>query len=325
METMIIGRTMWLMLAGTLAAIALPGMITNKFIIDILTLILFSAFLGQSWNILGGYAGQFSFGGVVFFGTGAYASSILLTTFGIDPWIGVFAAIAAGVAVAAFIGFVSFRYGLRGSYFALITLAFSEVFRTIANSVEFTGGGVGIFIEHQPSLARLQFDHPAGFYYVALVMTLISLAIPMWFERSRFGARLIAIRENEDAAEALGVNAFRCKMYAIMITGGMGGAAGTFYAQKYLYLDPPIAYGVAQSIEMLLVTIVGGLGTVFGPLVGSFVLHGVNEVSRHYISEPGLSLIVYGVILVGIVGFLPDGLIGLFKSRVKKISGDDDA
>lgn len=307
-----------MMIAGTFIALALPVIISNKFYIDILTLILFSAFLGQSWNILGGYAGQFSFGGVIFFGTGAYASSILLTTYGIDPWIGVFGAIAAGVATAAFMGFLSFRYGLRGSYFALITLAFSEVFRTIANSVEFTGGGVGIFIEHKPSLARLQFDDPAGFFYLALFMTLISILIAMWLERSRFGARLIAIRENEDAAEALGVNAFRCKMYAIMITGGMGGAAGTFYAQKYLYLDPPIAYGIAQSIEMLLVTIVGGLGTVFGPLVGSFVLHGINEVTRHYISEPGLSLIVYGVILVAIIGFLPNGLIGIFKKRKTK-------
>ncbi len=307
-----------MMIAGTFIALALPVIISNKFYIDILTLILFSAFLGQSWNILGGYAGQFSFGGVIFFGTGAYTSSILLTTYGIDPWIGVFGAIAAGVATAAFMGFLSFRYGLRGSYFALITLAFSEVFRTIANSVEFTGGGVGIFIEHKPSLARLQFDDPAGFFYLALFMTLISILIAMWLERSRFGARLIAIRENEDAAEALGVNAFRCKMYAIMITGGMGGAAGTFYAQKYLYLDPPIAYGIAQSVEMLLVTIVGGLGTVFGPLVGSFVLHVINEVARHYISEPGLSLIVYGVILVAIIGFLPNGLIGIFKKRKKK-------
>jgi len=327
METVMarVDRTTWLMVGGTLVAIALPAVISNKFIIDILTLILFSAFLGQSWNILGGYAGQFSFGGVVFFGTGAYASSILLTTFGIEPWIGIFAAIAAGVAMAAFIGFVSFRYGLRGSYFALITLAFSEVFRTIANSVEFTGGGVGIFIEHKPSLARLQFDHPAGFFYIALAMTVISLVIAQWLERSRFGARLIAIRENEDAAEALGVNAFRCKMYAIMITGGMGGAAGTFYAQKFLYLDPPIAYGIGQSVEMILVTIVGGLGTVFGPLVGSFVLHGVNEVSRHYISEPGLSLIVYGVILVAIIGFMPNGLIGMFKKRHKKPGGRDRA
>ena len=314
-----------LCLVGLMVALFIPQFINNNFYIDVLTLILFSAFLGQSWNILGGYAGQFSFGGVVFFGPGAYASSILFKTFGVDPLIGIFGAITAGALMGALIGFISFRYGLKGSYFALITLAFAEFFRIIANSVEFTGGGVGIFIDHKPSLANLQFNDTSGYYYLALLMTVISLLIAWWLERSRFGASLVAIRENEDAAEALGVNAFRCKMYAICISGALGGAGGTFYAQKFLYLDPPIAYGISTSVEMLLVTIVGGLGTVFGPLVGSFVLHGINEVARHYLEAPGLSMIVYGIILVGIVGFLPDGLIGLFRSKVKKISGDDDA
>jgi branched-chain amino acid transport system permease protein len=314
-----------LCLAGLVLALALPQIIANNFVIDVLTLILFSAFLGQSWNILGGYAGQFSFGGVVFFGTGAYASSILLQTFGINPWIGIFAAIAAGAAMGAFIGFVSFRYGLKGSYFALITLAFAEFFRIIANSVEFTGGGVGIFIDYTPSLARLQFRDPSGYYYLALLMTVISLLIAWWLKRSRFGASLLAIRENEDAAEALGVNAFRCKMGAICISGAMGGAGGTFYSQKFLYLDPPIAYGIGTSVEMLLVTIVGGMGTIFGPLVGSFVLHVINEVARHYLEAPGLSMIVYGLILVVIVGFLPNGLIGLFAKKAKPIAEEKNA
>lgn len=314
-----------LCLAGLTLALFLPQIINNSFIIDVLTLILISAYLGQSWNILGGYAGQFSFGGVVFFGTGAYTSSILSGTFGIDPWIGIFAAILAGALMGAFIGFISFRYGLKGSYFALITLAFAEFFRIIANSVEFTGGGVGIFIDYAPGLAQLQFASPTGYYYLALFMTVISLLIVWWIERSRFGAQLVAIRENEDAAEALGVNAFKGKMYAICIAGAMGAAGGTFYAQKFLYLDPPIAYGIGTSVEMLLVTIVGGLGTIFGPLVGSFVLHGINEVARHYLEAPGLSMIVYGLILVIIVGFLPNGLIGLFQSKAKKSRGKQDA
>ena len=321
----LISRNGLLCLAGLVVALLIPQFINNKFYIDVLTLILFSAFLGQSWNILGGYAGQFSFGGVVFFGTGAYASSILFKTFGIDPWIGIFGAIAAGALMGAFIGFISFRYGLKGSYFALITLAFAEFFRIIANSVEFTGGGVGIFIDHNPSLAQLQFNDTSGYYYLAMAMTVISLLIAWWLERSRFGASLVAIRENEDAAQALGVNAFRCKMYAICISGAMGGAGGTFYAQKFLYLDPPIAYGIGTSVEMLLVTIVGGLGTVFGPLVGSFVLHTINEVARHYLEAPGLSMIVYGLILIGIVGFLPNGLIGLVRSTLKKFSGGGNA
>jgi branched-chain amino acid transport system permease protein len=275
-----LNRTTLLILGGGALALALPAIIVDKYIIDVMTMILFSAYLGQSWNILGGYAGQFSFGSVVFFGTGAYTSSILFTTFGVDPWIGMIISIFTGAAVGAFIGYLSFRYGLRGSYFALITLAFAEVFKTLANWVEWTGAGVGIFIQHEPGLARLQFDHPAGYYYLALLLTAISLAIAWWLERSRFGAYLVAIRQNEDAAEALGVNAFRCKMYAIMISGAMASVGGTFYVQKFLYIDPPIAYGVATSVEMLLVAIVGGMGTVFGPLVGSFVLHSVNEFTR---------------------------------------------
>ena len=305
-----------------LAAALAPVGISSKFYLDVLTLIFFTAYIGQSWNILGGYAGQFSFGGVMFFGTGAYTSSILLVTFGIPPLIGIFAAVLMGAFLGFLVGYLSFRSGLRGSYFALITLAFAELLRVLANSVEFTGGGVGLFLTYAPGLKNLQFVSPTGFYYFSLFLLVISLAIALWLERSRFGAQLVAIRENEEAAEALGIDTLKCKLYAIMIMGGMGGAAGTFYAQKYLYIDPPISYSIALSVEMLLVSIVGGLGTVFGPLIGSVVLHVVNEVARHFIDTPGLSLIVYGVILIFIISYLPNGLVGLFrKTRGKKEDG----
>ena len=305
-----------------LAAALAPVGISSKFYLDVLTLIFFTAYIGQSWNILGGYAGQFSFGGVMFFGTGAYTSSILLVTLGIPPLIGIFVAVLMGAFLGFLVGYLSFRSGLRGSYFALITLAFAELLRVLANSVEFTGGGVGLFLTYAPGLKNLQFVSPTGFYYFSLFLLVISLAIALWLERSRFGAQLIAIRENEEAAEALGIDTLKCKLYAIMIMGGMGGAAGTFYAQKYLYIDPPISYSIALSVEMLLVSIVGGLGTVFGPLIGSVVLHVVNEVARHFIDTPGLSLIVYGVILIFIISYLPNGLVGLFRrSRGKKEDG----
>ena len=306
-----------MLLVSAVVLLLAPYFIESKFYLDVLTLIFFTAYIGQSWNILGGYAGQFSFGGVMFFGTGAYASTILLTTFGVPPIIGIFAAIFAGAGLGFIVGYMSFRSGLRGSYFALITLAFAELLRVLANSVEFTGGGVGLFLTYAPGLHNLQFDTPVGFYYFSLLLLAISILIALWLERSRFGAQLAAIRENQDAAEALGIDTLRCKIYAIMIMGGMGGAAGTFYAQKYLYLDPPIAYSISLSVEMLLVTIVGGMGTVFGPLIGAFVLHIVNEITRHFLDTPGLSLIVYGVILVLIISYLPNGLMGLFKSRSK--------
>ena len=317
-------KTVLLILFGLFSAALAPVVISSKFQLDVLTLIFFTAYIGQSWNILGGYAGQFSFGGVMFFGTGAYTSSILLTSFGVPPIIGIFAAIFMGAFLGLIVGYLSFRSGLRGSYFALITLAFAELLRVLANSVEFTGGGVGLFLTYAPGLHNLQFNSPTGFYYFSLVLLVISLAIAMWLERSRFGAQLVAIRENEDAAEALGIDTLKCKIYAIMIMGGMGGAAGTFYAQKYLYIDPPISYSIALSVEMLLVTIVGGMGTVFGPLVGSFFLHIVNEFARHFIDTPGVSLIVYGFILILIISFLPNGLVGLFR-RTRKKKDDNDA
>ena len=317
-------KTVFLILFGLFSAALAPVVISSKFQLDVLTLIFFTAYIGQSWNILGGYAGQFSFGGVMFFGTGAYTSSILLTSFGVPPIIGIFAAIFMGAFLGLIVGYLSFRSGLRGSYFALITLAFAELLRVLANSVEFTGGGVGLFLTYAPGLHNLQFNSPTGFYYFSLVLLVISLAIAMWLERSRFGAQLVAIRENEDAAEALGIDTLKCKIYAIMIMGGMGGAAGTFYAQKYLYIDPPISYSIALSVEMLLVTIVGGMGTVFGPLVGSLFLHTVNEFARHFIDTPGVSLIVYGFILILIISFLPNGLVGLFRKTRKK-KDDNDA
>ena len=317
-------KTVFLILFGLFSAALAPVVISSKFQLDVLTLIFFTAYIGQSWNILGGYAGQFSFGGVMFFGTGAYTSSILLTSFGVPPIIGIFAAIFMGAFLGLIVGYLSFRSGLRGSYFALITLAFAELLRVLANSVEFTGGGVGLFLTYAPGLHNLQFNSPTGFYYFSLVLLVISLAIAIWLERSRFGAQLVAIRENEDAAEALGIDTLKCKVYAIMIMGGMGGAAGTFYAQKYLYIDPPISYSIALSVEMLLVTIVGGMGTVFGPLVGSFFLHIVNEFARHFIDTPGVSLIVYGFILILIISFLPNGLVGLFRKKRKK-KDDNDA
>jgi branched-chain amino acid transport system permease protein len=305
------------------AAAALPFVLPSNYAVNVATMILFAAFLGQAWNIAGGFAGQTSFGHVVFFGTGAYASTILQISWGWNPWLGWIAAAVAGGIVGLAIGVLAFRAGLRGSYFALITLAFAEVFRILANSVGFTRGGLGLLITADARAANMQFKDPRWFYWIALGLVLASLAIAWWLKRSRFGARLAAIRENEDAARALGIDTFREKTLCLGISGAMAGAGGTFYAQKYLYIDPTIAYGVEKSVEMLLVTMIGGAGTVFGPLVGSAVLGGVGELTRAYATGQGLSLVVYGAILIAIVAWLPDGLIGLFARRAKRRDGAD--
>ena len=315
-------RATFLLLAFAVAAL-MPFLLPSNYALNVGTMILFAAFLGQSWNIAGGFAGQTSFGHVVFFGTGAYASTILQMTWGWNPWLGWVAAALAGGAVGLAIGAVAFRAGLRGSYFALITLAFAEVFRILANSAGFTRGGLGLLITADPRAANLQFKDPRWFYWIALALVVVSLAIAWWLKRSRFGARLAAIRENEDAARALGIDIFREKTLCLGISGAMAGAGGTFYAQKYLYIDPSIAYGVEKSVEMLLVSMIGGAGTVFGPLVGAAVLGGVGELTRAYATGQGLSLVVYGAILIVIVAWLPNGLIGLFAGRAKRRGAAD--
>lgn len=298
--------------AGLAVALAVPHLVRSEFWLGFLITVLLFAALGVAWNILGGYAGQFSFGHAAFFGTGAYATSVLHIGFGLNPWLGLAAAALAGGVVALVIGYLSFRYGLRGSYFALITLAFAEVLRILANWADFTGGGVGLYVPLRVGFANLQFASKTGYYYFALGITVLALAASWVLERSRLGAQMMAIRENEDAAQALGVNAFACKLKAIVLSGALTGIGGAFYAHYYLYIDPTIAYGPGVSVEILLVPIIGGLGTVFGPLLGSAVLHGAGELARRLMGDaPGLNLIFYGVLLVVMVRFMPDGLMGL--------------
>lgn len=321
-------RLLALFLVFGLIALA-PMLIRQDSLLNLVIMTLYAALLGQAWNILGGYGGQVSFGHAAYFGTGAYTVAVLQVEFGFNPWIGLAAGGAAAAAVGAFIGLCTFRYGLRGSYFALVTLAFAEVLRILSNSVAFTGAGVGLLIPLERSAANFQFLSKAGFFWVIWVMTFAAFLTVWKIGNSRFGAQLTAVRDNEDAARALGVDAFRVKMGAIMLSGFFTGLAGVFYAQYYLYLDPHIAYGAAISVESLLVPIIGGMGTLFGPLLGAAALQGLSELSRAVIGDaPGISLVLYGVLLVIMVLFMPRGLAGLaagspFRKRVRQPRAGD--
>jgi branched-chain amino acid transport system permease protein len=310
---------------GVLVLIAYPWVFSSNYAINVGFLVLFAGYLGQTWNIAGGFAGQTSFGHVVFFGVGAYVSTILQTTYGVNPWIAWPFAALGGALVGLIIGVLSYRAGLKGSYFALITLAVAEVGRIVANSAPITKGGLGVLLRADQRPANFQFRDPVWFYYIVLALCLFSLLIAWHLTRTRFGARLAAIRENEDAAQALGIDSFREKVKCLTLSGGLCGAGGTVYVQKYLYIDPSIAFGVDKSVEMLLVSMIGGAGTVLGPLIGSGVLHSLGEVTRDLGNIlPGvsnaqpLSIIVYGAVLIAIVAWLPDGLMGLFAKRRKE-------
>ena len=312
----------WALHLGVLTvAILFPFVFPSNFMVNFGVMALFYAFIGQSWNISGGFAGQLSFGHVAFFGVGAYASTIVQLRLGWSPWLGLPAAALAGALVGGVIGVLSFRAGLKGSYFALITLAFAEVLRIVTNSVSFTGGGLGMLIPMKASAANFQFAERSGFYFLILLMAALSVALAEWLRRSRFGAQLTAIRENEDSAKALGIDVFREKVKVMLLSGAIGGMGGCFFAQYFLYIDPLVVFGVDKSVEMLLVSMIGGAGTVYGPLVGALLLASISDITRVLTQIQGLSLVLYGGLLVVIIAYLPNGLIDLFKRRSKPTGG----
>lgn len=297
--------------AFALAVVALTFWLQSGVWLTFLMMALYGALLAQAWNLLGGYGGQFSFGHALFFGTGAYVQSIAQVTYGVNPWLALPMAVATAAAVGAFVGALSFRYGLRGSYFALVTLAFAEVFRILALSVGFTGGGVGMMVPLREGVANLQFGSRKGYVLLVLAFVVAALAVTAWLRHSRFGARLQAVRDNEDAARAVGVDPFATKLGAIVLSGGFMGAGGAFYVQVFQYIDPAIAFGPHTSVEALVAAIVGGLGTLWGPLAGALVLHLLADLTRNLFGQlPGLNMVIYGSVLVLIVMFVPRGLAG---------------
>src|SRR5262249_48451281 len=235
---------------AALAALAtVPFVVHSNVSLNFLIVALMIALAGQGWNILGGYGGQYSFGHAAFFGTGAYVTAILQMRYGVNAWPGFAIGIVAGAALGAAIGALAFRSGLRGSYFALVTLAFAEVLRIVASVAPVTGAGVGTLMKLELGVRTFQFQSRAAFYWAILSLAAISLVIAELIERSRFGTWLVAVRENEDAASALGVDARKVKTAAMAISGAITAAAGCFYAQYFLFIDSGIAYGTWISVE----------------------------------------------------------------------------
>ncbi len=306
------------------ALAVLPLLFVSNVTLNFLTFALIVTLAAQGWNLLGGYGGQFSFGHAAFFGTGAYAMALLQVRFGWSPWLALPAGVGLGGLVGFLVGFLSFRARLRGSYFALVTLAFAEVFRILANSWSFTGGAAGVLVPLKLSVETMQFADRRIFYWLALGFVAAGLAATLAVERSRFGAWLVAVRENEDAARALGVDVLAVKLKAITLSAMLTAAAGCLYTQKFLYLDSNLAYGSWISVEALLAPIIGGLGTVFGPILGAVALLGLGEVTKHVLATwfgsaiPGVDLAVYGGLLILCVAFAPRGLLGLILRRRAK-------
>ena len=289
----------------------IPFLTDSGVVLNFVMMALYACLLAQAWNVLGGFGGQFSFGHALFFGVGAYVHVMAQVHGGWNPWLALPVAMVASAAVGAFVGALSFRYGLKGSYFALVTLAFAEVFRILALSVPFTGAGVGLMLPLRESLGNMQFASRAGYVWLVLSLVTLALLVTAWLRHSRFGAYLQAVRDNEDAALAVGVNPFRIKLVAIVLSGALMGAGGAFYAQVFQYIDPGLAFGPHTSVEALVGAIVGGMGTLWGPVLGALALHVLADVTRNMLGQlPGINMVIYGIVLIVIVMFLPRGISG---------------
>jgi branched-chain amino acid transport system permease protein len=289
----------------------IPFLTDSGVVLNFVMMSLYACLLAQAWNVLGGFGGQFSFGHALFFGVGAYIQVIAQVQGGWNPWLALPVAMLVSAAVGAFVGALSFRYGLKGSYFALVTLAFAEVFRILALSVSFTGAGVGLMLPLNESFSNMQFTSRAGYVWLVLSLVTLALLVTAWLRHSRFGAYLQAVRDNEDAALAVGVNPFRIKLVAIVLSGALMGAGGAFYAQVFQYIDPGLAFGPHTSVEALVGAIVGGMGTLWGPVLGALALHVLADVTRNLLGQlPGINMVIYGIVLIVIVMFLPRGISG---------------
>ena len=299
-----------------IGAVLVSLFVTSNVVLNFLVFTLILAIAAQGWNLLGGYGGQYSFGHAAFFGMGAYVSAILQQRFGVNAY----PAVAFGIAAAALLGYaigaMVFRAGLRGSYFALVTLAFAEVLRIMANATEITGGAAGLLISLNLGAGNLQFANRSSFLILGAVLLAIAMLITLALEKSRLGAQLVAVRENEAAAAALGVDILAVKLRSISLSAALTGAAGALYAQYFLYIDSNIAFGTWISVEALLAPIIGGAGTVFGPLIGALILQGLSEGTKMLIGKiPGVDLIIFGVLLILVVRFPLHRIPGLLAAR----------
>lgn len=291
----------------------LPLYVDNPYLIDIFISIFLYAYLGIAWNIVGGYCGQISLGHAAYFGLGAYVSSTLFTKFGVSPWIGmVIAAVLVGL-IAVLLGYPSLR--MRGPYFVFFTIAFAEFIRIAFSNWRWVGASMGIIIPFKGSWFSFTFIDKINYYYIALALMIIGLLVSYLIVRSRTGRYFLAIREDETMAEALGINTAAYKTIAFMISASLMAAGGTFYAQYTLYIDPDSTMSLSISLLALLIPVVGGAGTLTGPVLGATVLIPLWEYSRAVLGGrlTGISLMTIGLITMIVVISLPQGFIGLLR------------
>ena len=295
--------------------IALPAFCGN-YALSVATLILYFAYTGQAWNVMMGFAGQLSLGHALYVGVGGYAAGALFFHWGIGPWAGLWVAMLLCVALGVVIGFLAFRFGISGVYFALLTIAFAEFTRIGFDHFDWLGGPGGMFLKVAQrdswDLANFR-GPPLMYYYAMLALTAGAFVLCFFLLKSRPGYYWQAIRENEEAAQALGINTFRWKMLAVALSAAMTSIAGVFFAFYYNNLFPEQVFSIGRSIEIILGPVIGGVGTLFGPILGAVALtvlsDGITEALAALGWEiPGTKQVFYGVVLLAVIIFLPNGI-----------------
>lgn len=298
------------------AALAFPLIADRYWIALGISILFWSAFSG-SWNIIGGFAGQFSLAHAAFFAIGAYSSAWLYDSFRLPTAYGLVVGMVVSGIAAAVLGTLMFRYRLHGTYFAIGTLALSEILRVLAGGLPWFGGSGGIPIQLAPAWdwSLLQFQ-PLAYYYVFLALTVAIIVLSWWITNSRFGYQLAVVRDSEDVAESLGISPSRLKLRAFVLSAVLAAPIGTFYSQYLMFVEPTTFFGILIAIQVALPAVIGGIGTVFGPLLGSIILAFAIELSNQFSLRPGVNLFVYGAVLMFFSLAIPGGLWPLLAKRL---------
>jgi branched-chain amino acid transport system permease protein len=311
------GLLAFLLLISGLAVF--PLFLRDPFLSHLMIMIMMYATMSIGWNVIGGYAGQVSFGNAAFFGLGAYTTAILLVNYNINPWLGMLAGCVVSVCLAVIVGYPCFR--LRGHYFAIATIAVGEIMGLIFTNWDYVGAAVGIYLPIvEESFTNFEFhSSKISYYYIILAMLLFAIAVSYAVEESRLGYYLRAIKDDSDGARSLGIDIQKYKMIAFSISAILTSICGTFYAQYVLYIHPSSTMDLMMSIHLCIIVMIGGIGKLFGPVLGAFVFIPLMELTRVYLGSEGqgIDMIIYSLLVIIIAIWRPQGLWALFSKGDK--------
>lgn len=312
-----------------LMAIA-PLFVDSPYFLGIIILAALYAFIGISWNIVAGFTGQLLIAHIIFLAFGGYTTIVLLNTYQISPWVGIFVGGIVAALAGIVIALITLRYGLKMDYFALFTIALLVALRTLFLKWDFVGGAVGMYLRlSNPSTAKMIFDTKPPYLYIALGLLVLGIVIQYLVYNSKMGKYFMAIREDEAAASALGVNTSRYKTLSVIIGAGLAGIGGGFYVMYVTFIDPTGLFNLGINVEIIMAgPIIGGLGSLAGPILGALVNKPIAELIRGFLAgeRSGITLIVYGLFLITSIMFMPRGLAGVFQTlymKIKRSSRDD--